>query len=329
MATVAVEAGGERLLVQAALPLEDAEETEAQLRAALALGVPAVVAVLAGTTWVLVGRAIRPSRRYAGRPPRSRRPASTGAWPCLPATTSSPGSPRRSTPCSPASRTRARAQREFLADAAHEIRSPLAALLTQLEVAHLQGGADDENEWREVLPLLVEDVDRLSRLVDDLLRLARLDAQAPVVRAPVDLDEIVLGTTARARRTSDLRIEARVAAARVLGDADALTRVAQNLLDNALRHAHSRVTVELGVTDSHVVLSVPTTAPASRPTRGRASSSGSRGSTRRAAVTAAGPDSALPSCGRWSIGTAATCGWRTASQARASSYDSRETGEQP
>lgn len=128
-------------------------------------------------------------------------------------------------------------QRAFVADAAHELRSPLASLRTQLEVAAAVDG-------RDVADLLVE-VQRMTRLVDDLLLLARADDAVPQRRVPVDLGDLV-GTTLL--RYADRRVPVTLsveATPPMLGDPDALTRVVDNLVDNAVRHAASAVSVQV------------------------------------------------------------------------------------
>jgi signal transduction histidine kinase len=136
-------------------------------------------------------------------------------------------------------------QRTFVGDAAHELRSPLASLRVQLEVAQRVGPADD-------LPTLIDDVlvdvDRLDRLVGDLLALARLDeagGQLPR-RAPVDLDDLVRTLVGEdyAHARVPVTVDGTVPAT-VEGDADGLRRVAVNLIDNAVRYARSGVTLTL------------------------------------------------------------------------------------
>jgi signal transduction histidine kinase len=139
-------------------------------------------------------------------------------------------------------------QRAFVADAAHELRSPLANMRTELEVAQRLAG---DTDWPHLAADLLTDVERLSRLVDDLLLLARADEEPPPPRhlAEVDLGEL-------ARQVAGARTTARVPVTAVLdgaddvgvtGDADALRRVVDNLVDNAVRHARSEVRVEVGV----------------------------------------------------------------------------------
>ena len=133
-------------------------------------------------------------------------------------------------------------QRTFVGDAAHELRSPLASLRVQLEVGQRLGPQAD---WKELIDDVLVDVDRLERLVGDLLALARLDeasATGVVTRERVplhDLVEQVVAGYAHARVPVTTRTEPVV----VSGDPDALRRVVINLVDNAVRHAEHEVTV--------------------------------------------------------------------------------------
>lgn len=249
---------GQRVLVQVGLPLDDAEESVEELVSALAIGGPAMVALLAALTWLLAGRALRPVealRRQAAAIPGDaldRRLAVPSGGEELARLASTFNALLGRVEVA------TRRQREFVADAAHEIRNPVASLRTQLEVAALH----DDPSWRDRLPALSEDAQRLSRLVDDLLRLARIDARVPLAHDEIDLDDIVLETVGRAREHSALHLEtSAVSGARVIGDRDALTRVAQNLLDNALRHARTTVAVALTAIDGRAVLTVTDDGP--------------------------------------------------------------------
>ncbi|WP_412740743.1 sensor histidine kinase [Krasilnikovia sp. MM14-A1259] len=134
-------------------------------------------------------------------------------------------------------------QRAFVADAAHELRSPLTTMRTELEVAQR---LPDGTDWPALADDLLTDVERLSRLVDDLLLLARSDDSAtraaPAPQTRVDLGEL-LGQVAA--RYPAVRYAAPAEPLQVMGEPDALARVVANLLDNAVRHAAS--VVELAV----------------------------------------------------------------------------------
>jgi signal transduction histidine kinase len=146
-------------------------------------------------------------------------------------------------------------QRSFVADAAHELRSPIASLRTQLEVAaHL-------DEPAPIQDLAIE-VERLGRLVDDLLLLARADEGNPGVprRDRVELVELL-----RESVPAGARVPVTVLPGSPLwtvGDRSALRRVLDNLVTNAVRHASS--TVELGVaraTAGRIVVTVTDDGP--------------------------------------------------------------------
>jgi signal transduction histidine kinase len=132
-------------------------------------------------------------------------------------------------------------QRAFVADAAHELRSPLTNMRTELEVAQR---LPDDTDWPALAEDLLADVQRLSRLVDDLLLLARQDdgtTRAVTGRVEqLDLAQLV-GETAE--RYPDVEYHDPGEPLPLVGEPDALARVVANLLDNAIRHRTSRVTV--------------------------------------------------------------------------------------
>jgi signal transduction histidine kinase len=131
-------------------------------------------------------------------------------------------------------------QRTFVGDAAHELRSPLASLRVQLEVAQRLGPSAD---WAAVLDDVLVDVERLDRLVDDLLTLARLDeSDALTHREPVELDQLV-EEVVRGYGHARVPVLAKTQPAATSGDPDALRRVAINLVDNAVRYAAREVHV--------------------------------------------------------------------------------------
>lgn len=131
-----------------------------------------------------------------------------------------------------------RRQRSFVSDAAHELRSPIAGIRTQLEVAQRTG------EWALAATEALAEVDRLSRLVDDLLLLAKLDERRAPRRGSVDLGALAADLTARyASARVPVVVVAPPRPVIVPGDQDALRRLLANLVDNAVRHASSKVTV--------------------------------------------------------------------------------------
>ncbi|MGH8860053.1 MAG: sensor histidine kinase [Jatrophihabitantaceae bacterium] len=146
-------------------------------------------------------------------------------------------------------------QRTFVGDAAHELRSPLASLRVQLEVAQRMGPGTD---WPELIDDVLIDVGRLDRLVGDLLALARLDetGDGAARHEPVELGELV---ESLAGGYDQARVPVAVDAApgvSVLGDRDGLHRVVVNLVDNAQRYARTEVRIAVSANRSDATLTV-------------------------------------------------------------------------
>ena len=159
-------------------------------------------------------------------------------------------------------------QRRFVSDASHELRSPITTIRQHAEVtlAH-----PDRTSARELAEVVLAEQQRMQRLVEDLLLLARADEEVPLRRAPVDLDDLAFEEGHRLRSTTSAQVDtSAVAAARVYGDADALRRVLRNLGENAARHAASRVAIALTAREHRVVLTVDDDGPGiPGPERGR------------------------------------------------------------
>jgi len=145
-----------------------------------------------------------------------------------------------------------RAQRQFTADAAHELRSPLSALQLQLELAQR---ATNDAERARALTQLAAGIQRGNRLVQQLLTLARLEPEAPLKPLrPVALDELtrtVVGEFApqALAKNIDLGVE-RCDAAEINGDREGLEILLGNLIDNAIRYTPSGGRIDVSVTRS-------------------------------------------------------------------------------
>ena len=135
-------------------------------------------------------------------------------------------------------------QRQFVSDASHELRSPLASIRTNVEVALRN---PDRADWNAVAARVLAEDERMEDTVSELLDLARLDELpegTPIESLPeVDLDELVHDETVHDHRV--LISTTRVSAGRVHGRREQLARVVRNLLDNADRHARTMVAIEL------------------------------------------------------------------------------------
>ncbi|MFG3405747.1 ATP-binding protein [Streptomyces sp. NPDC048142] len=232
---------GVTLTVYAGAPLAAEQEAVNTVSGAMLTGLPVLLVVVAGVTWLVTRRALRPvegirremaaitaSEDLARRVPE---PDSRDEIARLARTTN------ETLTVLEASVER---QRRFVADASHELRSPIASLRTQLEVAEAHPELLD-------LPGAVADTVRLQVLAADLLLLARLDAGEKPGSATVELGALVREEVSQ--RTGD-RIAVAVqvpegGAFEVNGSRGQLSRVIGNLLDNAQRHAEGSVAVSV------------------------------------------------------------------------------------
>ena len=143
-------------------------------------------------------------------------------------------------------------QRRFVADASHELRSPIATLSGGLEIL-----ADQPAELPELLPVLSAETRRLAELAEGLLLLAKADAgRARSHQRDVDLDEIVAAEARRLRAEPGLEVLVRTVPARVSGDQAALARLVRNLADNARSACQGRIGLELTVAGATAIIRV-------------------------------------------------------------------------
>lgn len=145
-------------------------------------------------------------------------------------------------------------QRRFVADAAHELRSPITVLLTGLEIAEAYPETAD---WRATVEQAARSTRRLQQLTEDLLLLARLDVGVPPASQPVDLLALAADVVAAVPSGSEPAVVLAPGPPVVVrGDAGQLRRLLRNLIENAVRHATSAVEVRVGVDGDHAVLEV-------------------------------------------------------------------------
>jgi len=241
-------AAGQAYRVVVASPLDGVEESINALKGSLLTALPFVVALVALVAWLVVGRALQPVEAM-----RREVESITGAT-----IHRRVPEPRTSDEISRLAHTMnamldrleasAAQQRQFVSDASHELRSPIAAIRAELEVA-LRAG--ERADWPQVAEGLLEEENRLEVLVADLLLLASVDEQSiSADDAPIDIKELVVAESARSRRIAVTVFPGD--AAYVIGRGDQLARVIGNLLDNATRFAHGEVEVALS-TDGRTV----------------------------------------------------------------------------
>ena len=150
-------------------------------------------------------------------------------------------------------------QRRFSSDASHELRTPVAALRNQLEVALMH---PDDTDMEETLQAMLRDTDRLEDIIADLLLLARLGTTSTAATEPVELAELV---SAEVRRR-EVPINTRLASGLIVnGIRIQLTRLLANLLDNAERYRENTIDVELERAAGQAVLSVTDDGPGIAP----------------------------------------------------------------
>ncbi len=138
-------------------------------------------------------------------------------------------------------------QKRFLADVSHELRTPLTAIRGNVDLIRKFGVADEES-----LDAISSEVDRLTRLVRDLLLLAQAETgKLPLSRDPVELDTLMLEVFRQAKVLAGERVNVRIGnedQARVEGDRDRLKQVLLNVVANALEHAPDGSEVRLALT---------------------------------------------------------------------------------
>jgi signal transduction histidine kinase len=256
-------------LVIAAVPYSSAADSLQVVAHGLIFGTPVLFIVFVGATWLAVGSTLRPIDRIRRG---AARVTGTGVPADLPV---------------PEARDEVRSlaltlndmlsrlssaqqrQRSLVSDTAHELRSPIASIRAQLEVAldHPAG-----QEWASTARDVLADTLRLSRLTEDLLLLARLDEQADQGDMgrhgePLDLGELACAVVAR-YADSPVPVTAVTAVTAeadgttpVAGNRDRLDRMLVNLIDNAIRYAKSSVTVSVSQSGSWVELAVTDDGP--------------------------------------------------------------------
>jgi signal transduction histidine kinase len=235
--------------------VEESEHSAVVLRNALMIIVPALVGLVCLLVWVVVGRSLRPvelmraevakiTARHLDR--RVPTPVANDEIARLSHTLND---------MLDRLQVATDAQRRFVADASHELRTPVANIRTALEVA-LQH--PEAAPWPAVAANVLRQDARMERLTDDLLLSARADAGVLQIRlAPVELASLITHEVeSRVTNGVVLQFDSDLPSVTIDADVDYLSRVLSNLIDNALQHATNRVTVGLTATPTCIDITV-------------------------------------------------------------------------
>ena len=267
---VLARAGDDGSVVLTALPLNDVEATISRLVRVEILGVAAILAVLALVTWWMLRLGVRPvkamtttataiaagdlSARIDESSPAAESRELATALNAMLATIESAFDER--------ARSEGRLRR-FVADASHELRTPVTTIRGYAELYRM-GGLTDPDSLDDAMRRTEDEARRMSRLVEEMLTLAKLDDERPMDHSPVDLVRLALDAGADARVVApDRAISVETCdAAIVRGDEDRLRQVVANLVTNAIVHTDAPATITIRVsTDEadHAVVEVADT----------------------------------------------------------------------
>ncbi|KJQ52798.1 sensor histidine kinase [Microbacterium sp. SA39] len=252
MLVVSDDLDGDETIVLAT-SVEDDAETLSTVATLLAVAVPLVLLLVAGTTWLVTGRALRPVTRIrqevdgitAERLHQRLAVPDSGDEIAALATTMNGMLDRLD--------AAATAQRRFVSDASHELRSPLATIRQHAELAQAHPAVTSIAELAEVVS---DEGLRLQGIVEALLLLARLDEGVAPHDEPVDLDDIALGEVRRLRAAGVEVDGSGIRAARVSGDPRLLGQLLRNLADNAVRHSRRRIAIGVTPRDGYVFVTI-------------------------------------------------------------------------
>ena len=261
-------------MIVAALPLRDVEDTVGRLWVLEGIAVLAVLAVLGLVTWWVVHLGIRPLRKMTAtagaiaagdlshRVPDATPGTETGDLSV--ALNGMLGRIEEAFDERTASEARLR---QFIADASHELRTPVTTIRGYAEL-YRTGALDDTTELAEAMRRTEQESVRMGTLVDELLQLARLDQGRPLDRGPVELRAVAADAVLDAQAVApdrQLHVEAPDPVV-VQGDEARLRQVVANLIGNALVHAPgASVVVRVDATSEAAVLEVSDDGPGMAP----------------------------------------------------------------
>jgi len=226
------------LVSTAQSPTHEAVSTTAIIMLALS---PLILVMVGVITWWLVGRALRPVEAIRDQVARLTATRLDETVP-VPDTQDEVAALAVTMNLMLARLSAARStQLRFIADASHELRSPLTGLTSLLEVARTE---DSLESWRELEPMLTTEAKQMAAVVQNLLLLSRVDCgRVAAARQDVDLDDLAWEEVGRLRASTGLTVITDITPTRVSGDRVALSQVLRNLCDNAARHAQCAIKI--------------------------------------------------------------------------------------
>lgn len=243
----------DRALVVIALPIDSIDNTIAGLITVEALGAVVIVATLGLVAWWVIHLGIRPVKRMTAVPTAIAGGDLSPRVPDIDSTTEAGELGRALNQmlgrieAAFDERTRAQSKlRQFVADASHELRTPVATVRGYAEL-YRSGGLQEADELGDAMRRTEQEAIRMGALVDDLLLLARLDQGRPLESEPVDLTDLAEDAARDARAVEPARLVEALSEGPlvVIGDEQRLRQVIANVVGNALVHTPPGTPVEI------------------------------------------------------------------------------------
>jgi signal transduction histidine kinase len=257
--TTSVASAAQIYYVQVAVPIRIQRDSVQTVVVLLLAATPLLLAAVAVAIWVLVGRALRSVEQIRTTVAEIDARALTARLDVPPTRDEIAALAQTMNAMLDRLQASDRAQRAFVSDASHELRSPLATLSTAAELA---GRTADEELRTRLLDTMNAELARMRGLVDNLMTLARVDSH-DAVAAPtdVDLDDLVEHEVRRLRTTSRLEVQSCIEPVRARAVAARVAQPLRNLVDNAERHAAGRIALTLGTQGDEAVIWVDNDGP--------------------------------------------------------------------
>ncbi len=258
--TIGVETPSGPVTVMVAATLGDIDHAISMFAKFILLGFPLIVAVVAWVSWITTGRALRPVERMRVEADSISGEALDRRLPVPPGTDEVHRLALTMNRMLDSVEASVEQQRRFVADASHELKSPITAIRVMLDFAEANPEKVDPDQLARDLHY---ESTRLEHLVGDLLALARFeDDTLHLQRREIDLEDLLHEEALAAQRRSTKLVDTTGAqAVRILGDAEPIRQLLRNLLDNALRHADTTVWIDSESADGTAVITISDDGP--------------------------------------------------------------------